>query len=109
MKKALLYRHKESLPKFMFDGTILFTTTKLSPDDKNLILTTVSERDKMEYNITIKLVGEILPTDYQYLQFFNIVLRSAMEKLQLELIRRDYFDPKSAIKFNQYKLELWPG
>jgi len=109
VKKALLYRHKESLPKFMFDGTILFTTTKLSPDDKNLVLTTVSERDKTEYTITIKLVGEILPTDYQYLQFFNIVLRSAMEKLQLELIRRDYFDPKSAIKFNQYKLELWPG
>jgi len=109
VKKALLYRHKETLPKFMFDGTLLFTTTKLSPDDSNIVLTTMSDLDKCEYTITIKLVGEIQPTDYNYIQFFNIVLRSAMEKLQLELIKRDYYDPKAAVHFNQYKLELWPG
>ena len=32
-----------------------------------------------------------------------------MENMQLELIRRDYFDPKAAILLKQYKLELWPG
>ena len=40
---------------------------------------------------------------------FNIVLRAAMEKLQLKLINRDYFDPKAAVPFSQHKLELWPG
>ena len=33
----------------------------------------------------------------------------AMEKMNLELIRRDYFDPKAAILLKQHKLELWPG
>lgn len=97
---------KKALPKFMFDGTQLFTTTKMSPDDSNIVLTTVSDKDQTEYTINIKLVGEIQPTDYSYIQFFNIVLRSAMEKLQLELIKRDYYDPKAAVYFNQYKLEL---
>ena len=32
-----------------------------------------------------------------------------MENMQLELIRRDYFDPQAAILLKQYKLELWPG
>ena len=49
------------------------------------------------------------PTDYHYMQFFNIVLRSVMETMKLELIRRDYYDPQAAILLQQYKLELWPG
>ena len=48
----------------------------------------------MVITITIKLVNEVQPTDSHYMQFFNIVLRSAMEKLQLEEIRRNYYDPK---------------
>lgn len=54
-------------------------------------------------------MGEIQPTDYHYASS-STVLRAAMEKLQLELINRDYFDPKSlAVPFTQHKLELWPG
>ena len=59
--------------------------------------------------IKLKYVGEILPSDYAYLQFYNIVLRAAMEKLELELIRRDYYDPKAAVVMKNYKLEVWPG
>merc|ERR1719435_227497 len=109
VRKALLYNHKSSLPKFMFDGTIMFTTSRLNPDDAPIILTSTRESDKATIRITIKLLGEVQPTDYHYMQFFNIVLRSAMEKMQLELIRRNYFDPKAAITLGQYKLELWPG
>ena len=59
--------------------------------------------------ITVKLVGEVTPTDYHYIQFFNIVLRQAMEKMGLSLIRRDYYDPLSSVKFSAHKLEVWPG
>ena len=48
----------------------------------------------MVITITIKFVHEVQPTDSHYMQFFKIVLRSAMEKLQLEEIRRNYYDPK---------------
>lgn len=52
------------------------------------------ESDGVVITITIKFVHEVQPTDSHYMQFFNIVLRSAMEKLQLEEIRRNYYDPK---------------
>merc|ERR1719192_275314 len=65
--------------------------------------------DGSKVNIVIKYVGKILPSDYAYVQFFNILLRNAMEKLHLELIRRDYYDPKAAVDFKAYRLELWPG
>ena len=32
-----------------------------------------------------------------------------MEKLQLEEIRRNYFDPKAAVTLAAHKLEIWPG
>ena len=108
MRKAMLYAHKDKLPKMIFDGTMMFTTTRLMQDDKPKVLTT-PRNDGQTVEVTIKLVGEIQPTDYHYMQFFNIVLRQAMENMQLELIRRDYYDPKAAIILKQHKLELWPG
>ena len=107
-RKALMYQHKERLPKFMFDGTMLFSTARLSADDKPIILN--SQRlDNSSVVITVKLVGEVMPTDYHYIQFFNVVLRQAMEKMGLSLIRRDYYDPESSHKFSAHKLEVWPG
>jgi len=108
MRKAMLYAHKDKLPKMIFDGTMMFTTARLTQDDKPMNLTS-QRNDGVAVEVTIKLVGEIQPTDYHYMQFFNIVLRQAMENMQLELIRRDYYDPKAAIILKQHKLELWPG
>ena len=42
-------------------------------------------------------------------QFFNIVWRSAIEKLNLKMINRNYFDPAAAIAVPQFNLEIWPG
>ena len=75
VRKALLYAHKEKLPKILFDGTMLFSTTRLSPDDKPLILVSERSTDQTKVEIKVRLVGEVQPTDYHYMQFFNIVLR----------------------------------
>ena len=107
-RKALMYLHKDQFPRFLFDGTMLFSTTRLNQDDQPIILNSRRNDDTMVV-ITIKLVGEVTPTDYHYVQFFNIVLRQAMEKMGLSLIRRDYYDPESRVMFNAHKLEVWPG
>ena len=75
VRKALLYAHKEKLPKFIFDGTMIFAVERFTDDDRPLVLLTRRESDRAEVEIKIRLVGEVQPTDYHYLQFFNIVLR----------------------------------
>ena len=60
--------------KMIFDGTMMFTTARLTQDDKPMNLTS-QRNDGVAVEVTIKLVGEIQPTDYHYMQFFNIVLR----------------------------------
>jgi aubergine-like protein len=42
-------------------------------------------------------------------QFLNVIVRKAMEKMDLKLVNRNYFDPKSAIVLDDLKLEIWPG
>ena len=108
VRKALMYHHKEDLPRFLFDGTMLFSTTRLNQDDQPIVLQS-QRNDGVMVIITVKLVGEVTPTDYHYMQFFNIVLRQAMEKMGLSLIRRDYYDQQSAVMFSAHKLEVWPG
>jgi len=108
-RKGLLGEHRANLPKYMFDGTMLFTTAKLNADDKPIMLTSTSKKEGTIVKIEIRLVGEVQPTDFHYMQFFNIVLRSAMEKLQLEEIRRNYYSSANAIHLREYKLEIWPG
>ena len=108
VKKALMYHHKEDLPRFLFDGSMLFSTNRLNQDDQPIILNS-TRNDGTMVVITVKLVGEVTPTDYHYIQFFNIVLRQAMEKMGLSIIRRDYYDPESSVKFTAHKLEVWPG
>lgn len=48
-------------------------------------------------------------TDGYFVQFFNIMLRKCMEGLDLQLLGRNYFDPKACVKLDEWKLELWPG
>jgi len=109
VRKGLLGNHRTTLPKYTFDGTMLFTTTRLTADDKPLVLNSKRESDGTVVVITLRLVGEVQPTDAHYMQFFNLVLRQAMASLQLEEIKRNYYDPKAAVNLNQHKLEIWPG
>jgi len=109
VRKALLGAHRSSLPKYIFDGSSFFTTTRLNAEDTPHTITTKRDSDDQIVTIIIKFVAEIQPTDHHYMQFFNIVLRSAMAKLQLEEIRRNYYDPKAAVQLKAHKLEIWPG
>ena len=60
--------------RFLFDGTMLFSTTRLNQDDQPIVLNS-QMREGTIVAITVKLVGEVTPTDMHYVQFFNIVLR----------------------------------
>ena len=105
-RKALLYVHKETLPQMMFDGTLAFMVDRMDQDPMVLEST---NRDGTVVRITLRLVEELTPNDFHYMQFFNIVLRKVMEGLGLTQIRRDFFDPKAKKELKQYKLEVWPG
>lgn len=95
----------------IFDGTLLFTDTRLSPtDDVTPVTWTSTKRDDTVVTLTIKMVEELMPTDYHYMQFFNLILRRAMAGMNLQLVGRNYFDPEARdTSMRNHKLEIWPG
>jgi aubergine-like protein len=111
-RKYYVRNHKE-LKNYFFDGTILITNHPITGSkDDHYVFSTKRTSDDQVIEVTIRMVGEVDPSSNTYIQFLNIILRSMLEKLNLELINRNYYDIKAAIKdpkLIQRKLELYPG
>jgi len=105
-------RQNPLIKNYIFDGTMMMTTTPLGDKSDKLVFTSKRKHDDELVTVTIRYVGEIDPSSNTYIQFLNIIVRMLLEKLNLDLIGRNYYDAKAAIKtkeLKQYSLELYPG
>lgn len=107
IRKALLRTHQTVLGSYIFDGTVMYTSRRLSQDKMELF--SIRASDETKIRIVVSLVGDLKEGDYHYLQFFNILMRRALSHLELELVGRNFFDAKAKIVVAKHKLELWPG
>lgn len=117
VKRALLGQHREALKldPYVFDGAMLFTPHRLQQP-----LQVTSERrevrgasvevpkcgtsfhaipnglfqDGKVLPVKIELVGEISSKATAFIQFFNIMWRSCMRHLEMDLVGRNYYDSK---------------
>ena len=44
-----------------------------------------------------------------FLQFYNMIKQSAIEKLGLKQMKRDFYDPGGVIRKPEWNIDLWPG
>uniref|UniRef100_A0A336MED6 CSON000333 protein n=1 Tax=Culicoides sonorensis TaxID=179676 RepID=A0A336MED6_CULSO len=106
IRKALLRQHKSLFNGFLFDGSMLWTTTKLQDDPYTI---TTKRQDDSPVQIIIKFTKEVTTTEQSSLQVLNVILREAMQHLKLQLVGRNFFDPVAKIDIPEFRLELWPG
>ncbi|KAJ0175571.1 hypothetical protein K1T71_008730 [Dendrolimus kikuchii] len=105
VRKALLRVHRNTLGGYLFDGTVLYTVKKVPTEEFYSDRTSDGERMR----ILLKLVCDVSPGDYAYIQIFNIIMRKCFNLLDLQLMNRDYFDPGAKIDIPEFKLQVWPG
>ncbi|XP_011300056.1 protein aubergine [Fopius arisanus] len=108
-RKGLLRQHRQALGSYIFDGTVLYTTNRLTAPDQNMVVHSQRLSDNCIIEITIRLVGDMTKGDPHYLQFYNILTRKCLESLNLQLVGRNYFDPQDKVEIREYQFELWPG
>lgn len=110
-RRYLLRTHKDKLGGYLFDGTVLYTAERLvTPQNPQMTLTATSDqREGVVFTITIRHVGQVDYGDYAYIQVYNLLLRSCINALDLQLVGRDYYDAKAKIEVPEFGLELWPG
>uniref|UniRef100_A0A1B0GJP8 Uncharacterized protein n=2 Tax=Lutzomyia longipalpis TaxID=7200 RepID=A0A1B0GJP8_LUTLO len=81
-RKGIMRRQIERLGAFQFDGTMIFSPFKYQNDP--MVLVDRNERDET-IQITIRLVGELMPTDGTYMHLLNLIMRNTIESLNMQL------------------------
>ena len=94
IRKALIREQKASLGGYIFDGTVLFMTRKLPNDHTQF---QGKRKDGSVVCINIKYVGTLDMSCSTAIQVMNLIIRRAMEGLQLQLVGRNLFDAKSKV------------
>ncbi|XP_059612414.1 protein aubergine-like [Phlebotomus argentipes] len=109
-RKALMRRHVSRLGNFQFDGTMIFSPYKFASDP-----TIIVDKDEREQavQITVRFVGTLLTTDGHYTHLLNLIMRNAIESLNMQRAYgpkgTKYFDPVQKIEIPEHALQVWPG
>jgi aubergine-like protein len=105
-RKTMLFGHRDTLGGYMFDGQTLFLTKKL-PQPVTQLQSVLPTGESVQ--IQIKYISIIPMTQSTSIQILNLVLRRAMETMQLQSVGRHFFDAAARIDVLDHKLQLWPG
>lgn len=106
IKKGIIRTQKAMLKGYLFDGHTMYKIEQL-PDDKLQFI--VMSKAGEPIQVTLKYIGIVSMTDSASLQILNIIMRSCLEGLKLQLVGRNFFDAISKLRVSNYNLELWPG
>lgn len=104
----LIAQHRDVLGGYVYDGCSALYLTKELPEA--IAKFTSKTHDGNSYELTVKKTNNVISIN-SHLGFtlLNLILRRAMKGLDLQLVRRNLFDPKNKIVINDFQLELWPG
>lgn len=94
-RKYLMYTQRDLFGAYLYDTKNSVYLTHRLPQD--LYTVDTEDRENVPYKMTIKF-GTIVSMDTrESLQVLNLILRRAMEGLNLQLIGRNLFDPKGLV------------
>lgn len=92
-RHALIAQHKKQIGGYLFDGGQLFSIKELPTENDILVLQSKS-REEQEYKITLKFTGKISMGEREAIQILNLIHRLATKNLKLQLVGRNFYDPK---------------
>lgn len=95
-KQRLIREQRELFNGYLFDGTRIFTTTRLEMPTGSLEISSRTREDQ-EVLMVIKFTGELSMRDAGSLQVLNLIVRRAMQGLDLQLVGRNYYDAAASV------------
>lgn len=108
VRKALIREHKKILGGYLYDGVSTVYLTKCLEKESTDFVGKL--KDDSLVKITVKNTKNFIPsTDGRMMQLLNLILRRAMEGLNLQLVGRNLYDAAAAIELGEFKIQLWPG
>lgn len=96
VKQRLVREQQGLFGGYIFDGTRIFTTTRLDMPNGSLEISSRTREDQ-EILMVIRYTGELSMRDAGSLQVLNLIVRRAMEGLNLQLVGRNYYDAAGSV------------
>lgn len=96
LQMVLVAQHRNIIGGFLFDGAQLFATRKLHSEN-NAIEFKSETRDEKVYSVKLLFTRIVSMTDQESLQVLNLIQRRNMSGLKLQVVGRNYYDPKNMV------------
>lgn len=97
LRKSFVRSQAGLLGGYLFDGQSMIYTTRRLPEEINEF--NVKSREGVAYEMIIKHTGtSIKQNDAMIVQIYNLILRRAMGGLEMQLVGRNLYDPKSKVR-----------
>lgn len=96
-RNFLIGQYKSVLGGYLFDGTQLFLARQIQTDNGVHKFQATLPRENITYEIRLQFTKVVEMTEDESYQVLNLILRRATAALKLELVNRNYFDPKAAV------------
>ncbi|XP_021954721.1 piwi-like protein Siwi [Folsomia candida] len=112
IRKVLIRQLKDmfSSSGYIYDGGHMLFSTLALPADPTITSAVYSDKGiDIPHTVTFKIVKDIPWNDADMIHFYNIVTRVILEKLDLTLFGRFYYDPTLVHTMSNYRLTVWPG
>jgi aubergine len=100
LRKFLVGTQRATFGGFLYDGgSLLYLTRRLPQDEMTFNITT--PRDNRKFILKIKHTGNVISmTDSMATNVLNVILRRTMDKLNMQLVGRNLYDPGSRVSFD---------
>jgi aubergine-like protein len=105
LRKILVDNLKDELGIYVFDDR---NSIFLLNEPQQSTFTT-KLRDGQEFSVRFTFRRDIDYTEATCFQIMNLVIRKSLQDMDLELMGRNYFDPKGSMTIHGAKLQIWPG
>lgn len=105
LRRKLLGQHSVAIGVRTFDGITLCLPKQLPQN----VTTYYSEHPMDGSRVTLTIIFKKKQLMSENIQFFNNLFNRIMRSMSFVRIGRQNFNPTSAQKLNQHRLEVWPG
>ncbi|CRL03804.1 CLUMA_CG016148, isoform A [Clunio marinus] len=107
VRNSLIRAVREQIGNYIYDGANQIYLTK--PFQQKEVQFESTSAEGQTNTITIRSPRDIRFTESEFLQVMNLVMKSAMRGLNLQLVGKNLYDAAAATTIHNLKLQIWPG
>lgn len=104
LRRSLIRSQSEMLGGFLFDGTQIFLSRELKSECVKRVVKGL--KDNTEYILFFRLTNVISMNEAYSLHVLNLILRRAMDGLNLQSVGKNKYDPAAAVCFYLFYFTL---